>query len=158
MRFRNIKTEGGDFAGNKRPALLGRHVRSRLFVPMDNAKMFEQAPLGEKFPNLRTVGDDGEVVDTPLRPQGPEIAEWDLPEPLPAMPDTRPPENHPMDVRVGGTDRPDASSIAATGRYTVTGTTVSRALNVTAPTAANCAQVLNALLSDLRSRGIVNKV
>lgn len=157
MRFRNTPSQGNDFAGNKRPALLGRGVRSRLFVPMDNAKLFEPAPLGEKYPNLRTIGDDGQAVDTPVQPRNEDVAEWDLPEPIPAMPDTRPPENFPMDVRVGGVDRPAASAITPASRYTVTGAAATRSLNVTVPTAANCAQVLSDLLTDLQARGIVTK-
>lgn len=160
MRFRSTPSQGSEFGGNKHPTLLGRSVRSRLFVPMDNAQLFQQAPLGDKFPTLRTVGDKGQVVDTPTQPRDDNVAEWEMhPEdPIPAMTDTRPPENFPMDVRIGGVDRPPTEDIAPARRYTVTGTTTTRSLNVTSPTAANCAQVLSALLTDLQPRRIVSKV
>lgn len=158
MRFRNTESLGNAFGGNKRPALQGRDVRSRLFVPMDNAKLFEQAPLGDAYPTLRTVGEDGEPVDTPTQPRNEDVAEWVLPRPIPPMPDTRPPDNEPQDVRVGGKDRPDLSAGRSRKKYTVTGTTTTRALNVTSPTAANVAQAFSALLADLQERGIVTKV
>jgi len=157
MRFRNQPSQGHDFAGNKRPALLGRDVRSRLFVAMDSARLFEQAPLRDKYPNLRTIGDKGQVVDTPIQPRDDMAAEWELPTPVVPIPDTRPPENTPMDVREGGKDRLALTKIPQKSQYTVTGTTTTRALDVTTPTAANCAQALNALLSDLQTRGIVTR-
>jgi hypothetical protein len=156
MRFRNTKQEGGEFAGNKRPALLGHNAR-RLFVPMDSARLFEQAPLGDKFPTLRTVGDDGQIVDTPIQPRNAEVAQWELPENTIAATDTIPPENEPEDVRIGGVNRPSTTDRLPANRYTVTGSTISRSLDVTAPTAANCAQVLSALLGDLETRRIVSK-
>lgn len=159
MRYRNQPVRGQDFAGNKHPAFLGRHVRSRLFVEMDKGRLFRQAPLGDKYPNLRTIGDKGQVVDTPTQPLNDMAAEWesDPIDPIPALPDTRPPENFPMDVREGGVDRPIARKIDPASRYTVTGTAATRSLNVSAPTAANCAQALSALLSDLQVRGIVTR-
>lgn len=160
MRFRNIPSKGNDFAGNKHPAFLGRHVRSRLFVEMDKGRLFRQVPLGDKYPNLRTIGDKGQVVDTPIQPRNEDVAEWDADpiDPIPSMPDTRPPENFPMDVREGGVDRPAVGKIDPASRYTITGTTTTRSLNVSVPTAANVAQALSALLADLQARGIVTKV
>lgn len=158
MRYRNVQSQGNDFGGNKRPALLGRDVRSRLFVPMDNARLFEQAPLGDKYPTLRTTGESGESVDMPTQPRSEDTVEWELPRPIASMPDTRPPDNEPMDVRIGGKDRPDLAAARSRSTYTVTGTSTTRALNVTSPTAANVAQALNALLADLQVRGILTKV
>jgi len=153
MRFRNIKPRSS-VTGNVRTSLLGRDVRSRLFVPLDSGPLFAVPDLGEKPNVLRVVGEDGK--EEPVIQ--PDPVQWELEDPVPALHDALPPIGSPVDVRPGGTDRPESLKIPPARRFTVTGSTTSHALNVTGATAANCAQVLSALIQDLQRRNLVTRV
>ena len=165
MRFRNVKPRDGRATGNGRAPLLGRHVRSRLFVAMDLGRQFTMPDLPDRPHPLITPEDDpsqpsqtrerGQFAD---RQQRDVSWKMDPPDPLPPILDTIVEARHPLDARAGGVDEVVGMRSVTPQNYTVTGTTVSTSLNVTSPTAANCAQVLSSLLAELQKRGTVRKI
>jgi len=78
--------------------------------------------------------------------------------PVPPMSDNLPPRREPEDARAGGTDHLALAETPPPRTYDVTGANTSRDLNVTSPTAANVAQVLSELLTDLQNNEIVRRV
>jgi len=170
MRFRNVPNPSGASSGNGRTALLGRITRSRVFVAMDMGRPFVLPDLPDTRPTLITpegVDSTGPSLDVRERraQQAGQLREkgsvnWELePEvPVPPMSDNLPPRREPVDARLGGVDRVAIGAGAPSRTYDVTGANISRDLNVTSPTAANVAQVLSELLTDLQSNDIVRRI
>lgn len=169
MRFRNVPPPAGQSAGNGRANLLGRQVRSRVFVPLDAGPLFRMPDLPDARPTLIVDGkldrgpdDLGQMREERGEPlaEGSRAVEWDSNPlvPVPPMTDTLPPRREPQDARVGGVDHVAGSANPPTRTFDVTGSTNTRDLNVSSPTAANCAQVLSALLTDLQTQKLVRRV
>lgn len=166
MRFRNVPPPAGQSAGNGRANLLGRQVRSRVFVPLDAGPLFQMPDLPDARPTL--VLDEKETrqlerleeMQEGLAAVSVGPVEWDSnpPVPVPPMTDTLPPRREPQDARVGGVDHVAGAATPPTRTFDVNGSTTSHDLNVSSPTVANCAQVLSALLTDLQTQELVRRV
>lgn len=168
MRFRNVKPRDDRQTGNSRTSLLGRSVRSRLFAAMDMGRPFNMPDLAypdpanmpqpqereEKSPGVR------QNASGPWEEEVGKEVDWELqPErPVPPMTDVLPPRIEPRDDRVGGVDYIDPGLSPPVRTYDVTGTNTSRDLNVSSPTAANCARVLSELLTDLQRNDLLRRV
>lgn len=161
MRFRHIVSalRGAQILGNARPSPLGRETRSRLFVPTGGALNFEQPDLKHNLPSLSVFDEEGEeqVFTTPGWPE--EHFEYPSPRaPTPQLPEARPEDRHPADYRRGGADRPESPRLGGSTQFTADDDTMLRTLNVTSPSTANLARVMNALLFDLGQRRRITRL
>lgn len=148
MRYRNIEPLSvRKGRGNLRTSAIGRDTRTRLFSATESARPFEPDLRRAVAPVLTVDDDTFEHEDLP--------EEWIADKPVAQMPDALPVNVLAQDRRPGGSDEYLAKGAPAHRIYTANADTVSRALNVTSPTLANLARVLNALLDDMAHESVV---
>jgi hypothetical protein len=149
MRYRNIKplpTKKGRM--NLRTSAIGRDARARLFNPSELAAPFE--------PNMDRAVAPTLVVGEEMFQHESSQLEWEQEPPIKLVPDVLPVDVLAQDRRRGGQDELENMGPAPIRRlYTADADTVSRELDVSSPTAANVAQVLNALLADMSREFVV---
>jgi len=149
MRYRNIEpltVRRG--RGNLRTSAIGRETRARLFSPGELAAPFEPDMRRAEAPTL-VIGEETFSHESAQ-------SEWQQERPVPQMPDMIPVNEPAQDRRRGGRDAYKAGEPSpGRRRYLSDDGAVSRELNVAVPTAANLAQVLNALLEDMARASVV---
>jgi hypothetical protein len=149
MRYRNIEPLSVKRGrGNIRTSAIGRDTRTRLFDPSELASPFEPDMRRAVVPTL-TVEDETFPHESARTEQGPK-------ELVAQMPDLVPVNVLAQDHRNGGRDEFTARGPSPVRRaYSSDADTVDRELDVVSPTAANVAQVLNALLGDMSRESVV---
>ena len=149
MRYRNIEplaVEKG--RGNLRTSAVGRETRVRLFSPSELALPFE--------PDMRRAVAPTLIVGEETFQHESVQSEWEQDKPTRQMPDTLPVNELAQDRRPGGRDEYAAGGPSPVRRvYASDDDTVSRELDVSSPSTANLAQVLNALLGDMSREFVV---
>lgn len=148
MRYRNIKPLSvRKGRGNLRTSAIGRDTSARLFNPSESASPFEPGMHRAVAPTL-VVGEE-EFQHESIQ------SEWRRDKPTVQMPDVIPVNILAQDRRRGGRDEYAAEGPSPMRRlYTSDSSTTSRELDVSSPTVANVAQVLNALLGDMSRESV----
>jgi hypothetical protein len=149
MRYRNIEPLSvRKGRGNLRTSAIGRETRVRLFSPSELAAPFE--------PDMRRAVAPTLIVGEETFQHESVQSEWEQDKSAIQMPDVLPVNELAQDRRPGGRDEYVAKGPAPIRRvYTSDDDTVSRELDVSSPTTANLAQVLNALLGDMSREFVV---
>lgn len=149
MRYRNLEPLAvRKGRGNLRTSAIGQDTRSKLLRSRESAALFE-ADMSRATTPVVTDGEETfphESAREDREAAGPRAKLQDLaPVNIPAQ-----------DGRPGGRDAYRGGGGAPRVRlYSSDSDTVSRELDVSSPTAANVAQVLNALLSDMARESVV---
>lgn len=149
MRYRNIEPLSvRKGRGNLRTSAIGREIRVRLFSPSELALPFE--------PDMRRAVAPTLIVGEETFQHESVQSEWEQDKPTRQMPDTLPVNELAQDHRRGGRNEFAVEGPSPVQRlYESDDSTVSRELDVASPTAANVAQVLNALLGDMSREFVV---
>ncbi len=149
MRYRNIEPLSvRKGRRNLRTSAIGRETRVRLFSPSELTAPFE--------PDMRRAAVPTLIVGEETFQHESVQSGWEQDKPTHQMPDLLPVNELAQDRRRGGRDEYAAEGPSSVRRgYTSDADTVSRDLDVSSPTTANLARVLNALLGDMSRESIV---